>query len=401
MPDRLTPEPSRRDVLTAILAVIVLLLVTHGLGRFIFTPLLPYLVDDGQISAQQGAVIATWNYLGYLIGALLAVRWHRIEHIRLILPLALAVHVLTTLAQTQLDQAGPIAASRLLNGVANGAVFVQAPALLLEWLVVRQRAALSGLVYIGVGAGLLLSSTLVTATSDILVGASRWWPAALISLPLAWWGVHRMRQLELPDQPRPKDGAPVAKTPLLDRASAPLFLAYAGAGLGYILPMTFLPLLARLQLPAGAWLIDGSWLIVALATLPSTWLWNYLGGRLGDLPALRLNFIVQLLGVLAAVILPGAVGVVLCAILVGGTFIGTVLLTQRVGRAMHPHQGPRLSAALVALYGFAQMAGPWLAKKWLDAGGTLDSAFWIGVIALALGLIFALMVPRPERWQLL
>lgn len=399
MADRFTPDTSRRDVLTAIVAVIVLLLVTHGLGRFIFTPLLPYLVDDGQITAQQGAVIATWNYLGYLVGALLAVRWHRVEHIRLVLPLALAVHVLTTLAQTQLDQAGPIAASRWLNGVANGAVFVQAPALLLEWLVVRRRAAMSGLVYIGVGAGLLLSSTLVTATSDILVGASRWWPAALLSLPLAWWGVHRMLQLELPEQPRREDGSLIAKTPLLDRASIPLFLAYAGAGLGYILPMTFLPLLARLQLPPGDWLIDGAWLIVALATLPSTWLWNYLGGRMGDLPALRLNFMVQLLGVLAAVLLPGAVGVVICAALVGGTFIGTVLLTQRVGRAMHPHQGPRLSAALVALYGFAQMAGPWLAKKWLDLGGTLDSAFWIGVGALALGLLFAFLVPRPESWK--
>lgn len=393
--ERLTP----RDVFTAITAGVVILLVVHGLGRFVYTPLLPYLVDDGQIDPQQGAAIATWNYLGYLMGAILAIKWHRVDHIRWLLPLALVIHVLTMLLQTQIDDVNVISAMRWLNGVANGAAFVQAPALLLEWLVLRQRASLSGLVYLGVSLGLLLSSALVTITSDMLVGAARWWPAAVLSVPLAWWGVHRLLKLEVPTRPKHDDGSVMAQTALLDRASIPLFLSYAGAGLGYILPMTFLPLLARSQLPAGAWLIDGSWLIVAFATLLSIWLWNYLGGRFGDLPALRINYGMQLAGVLAAVLWPGSAGIVLCAVLVGGTFIGAVLLTQRIGRAMHPHQGPRLSAALVALYGLAQMAGPWLAKKWLDAGGTLDSAFWIGVAALAWGLVFATLVPKPAHWQ--
>ena len=141
-------------------------------------------------------------------------------------------------------------------------------------------------------------------------------------------------------------------TRLFDRASTPLFLAYAGAGLGYVLPMTFLPLLANVELQPGHWLQDGSWQ-----------------------------------------------GLILCAILVGVTFLGTVLLTQRIGRALHPHQGPRLSAAMVALYGFTQMAGPWLTKQWLDAGGTLASAFGIGVGMLAFGLEFLFFVPRPNEWH--
>ena len=46
--------------------------------------------------------------------------------------------------------------------------------------------------------------------------------------------------------------------------------------MGYILPMTFLPMVARLQVEPGDFLIGGSWLVVALATLPSPWLWNRL-----------------------------------------------------------------------------------------------------------------------------
>jgi hypothetical protein len=188
-------------------------------------------------------------------------------------------------------------------------------------------------------------------------------------------------------------------SPLLDRASIPLFLSYAGAGLGYILPMTFLPLLANLSLPDEHWMLDGTWLIVALATIPAPWIWNRLGATLGDLPALRINFAIQLVGVLAAILWQSPTGLVLCAALVGGTFLGTVLLTQRIGRALHPHQGPRLSAAMVALYGFTQMVGPWLTKQWLDGGGTLVSAFGIGVGALAFGLLFAFFVPKPEAWH--
>jgi len=391
--------PTPKQLFTVLLAGAFVLLVVHALGRFIYTPLLPYLIADGQFSAADGAAVATWNYLGYLMGAMVAIKWHRISHIRLMLPLFLAIHVVTTLIVTQTDNLTAISASRWLNGVANGVVFVQAPALILEWLVLRNRSSLSGLVYIGVGAGLLVSSGLVTGTADWLEGAQRWWPAALISIPLAWWGVVQLRKLEIPVRQHDDSGKKLVNTPLIDRASAPLFLAYAGAGLGYILPMTFLPLLAKMELPEGHALLDGTWVIVALFTIPAPWVWNKLGALMGDLPALRLNFLIQLAGVLAAVLWPGAVGLVICAALVGGTFLGTVLLTQRIGRALHPHQGPRLSAAMVALYGFTQMVGPWLTKQWLDGGGTLISAFGIGVGALVFGLALAFFVPRPELWH--
>ncbi|MFL1456846.1 YbfB/YjiJ family MFS transporter [Marinobacter sp. GN3S48] len=388
---------SPRELFSVLAAGAVVLLVVHGLGRFIYTPLLPYLVDDGQFGAVEGAAVATWNYLGYLMGAMVAIRWHRIDQIRTLLPVSLAVHVATTLIVTQTDHLTVISGARWLNGVANGIVFVQAPALILEWLVLRNRASMSGLVYIGVGLGLLLSSGVVTGSADWLEGAQRWWPAALLSIPLAWWGAARLIKLDVPVRQRADNNTrAVTTSPLFDRASIPLFLSYAGAGLGYILPMTFLPLLAKIELAAGHWLLNGTWLIVALTTIPGPWIWNKLGASIGDLPALKLNLLIQLIGVLAAVVLPAEIGLILCAALIGGTFLGAVLLTQRIGRALHPHQGPRLSAAMVALYGFTQMVGPWLTKQWLDGGGTLVSAFGIGVAALLFGLVFVFFVPRSE-----
>src|SRR5690625_3097072 len=104
-----------------------MLLVVHTLGRFIYTPLLPWLIDDGVLSLQEGADVATWNYLGYLTGALLAVRWSRVHHMQRILPVALVGNVLCTLLQTQTEQVQWLSLWRFLNGVTNGVVFVQAP----------------------------------------------------------------------------------------------------------------------------------------------------------------------------------------------------------------------------------------------------------------------------------
>lgn len=391
--------PEARQLLSVVLAGATILLVVHALGRFIYTPLLPYLVGDGQLTASEGASVATWNYLGYLIGALLAVRWYRPDQIRITLPVAMVVHVITTLLQTQVEPASWLSGMRLFNGIANGVVFVQAPALILEWLVRRNRTGASGLVYVGVGVGLLLSSFLVSAPAHLLSGPARWWPAALLSIPLALWATWRLVKLEVPARIQRDDGSFADKGPLLDRASIPLFLSYAGAGLGYILPMTFLPLLTKTQLPEGHWLVDGSWLLVAVVTIPAPIVWSFLGSRFGDLAALRLNYLIQFLGALAVVIWPGPLGIVLCALLVGSTFVGTVLLTQRIGRALHPHQGPRLSAAMVALYSVTQMAGPWLTRQWLDAGGTLVGAFTLGAVALGWGLLLAWFVPRAEDWH--
>ncbi len=383
-------EPSTRLVV----AGACMLLVVHTLGRFIYTPLLPWLIEDGVLSLQEGADVATWNYLGYLTGALLAVRWSRVHQMQRILPVALVGNVLCTLLQTQTEQVQWLSLWRFLNGVTNGVVFVQAPALILEWLVLQGRAGLSGLLYLGVGAGLLFSSLLVSGFAPWLAGAGRWWPAFVVSVPLAWWSLAQLRLVRFsPQETNPSSKSKEAGG-LFDAYSIPLFLSYAGAGLGYILPMTFLPaLVANLpHLPNS--LKNGSWLLVALATLPSPWWWNLAGVRWGDTVALRWNYAIQLAGVLLIILLPNTVGITLGSIMVGGTFLGTVLLSQRLARWFHPHQGPKLSAALIALYGGTQLVGPWLARLWIEYGGTLQSAFWIGVAALAWGLWWSFLTPK-------
>tara|TARA_R110000751_G_scaffold110721_7_gene208448 strand:+ start:243 stop:1418 length:1176 start_codon:yes stop_codon:yes gene_type:complete len=383
------PAPS-----TAVGAAACLLLVVHGLGRFIYTPLLPLLVGDGQLSMVQAADLASWNYVGYLLGALVAIRWHNPQQLRIAIPAALTLHCLTLLCLTQSNQFNSLLGLRLANGLSNGMIFVMVPSLLMEWLAARQRIALSGLAYLGVGGGLVISGLLANPPILDLHAAQRWWPAALLSLPLAIWGAWVLSSLELAPEHQHKKSA---RRALLDRHSRPLFLAYAGAGLGYILPMTFLPMIASLQLGNQHPMVSQSWLILACATLPSAWVWNRLGQRMGDRNALIANYAIQSASVFAALLLPSGIGLPLCALLMGSSFLGAVLLTQRLGRALQPDQGPRLSAALIALYGLTQLLAPWMARLWLDQGGQLPDTLWLGAGALIWSLIWMLKVREPAQ----
>lgn len=375
-----------------ILAAATALIVVHGFGRFVYTPLLPLLVDDGLISLPQAASLATWNYIGYLTGAMLALFLYQRGFGRQALLSMLIGNALITLLQVWATYYPLLAGLRLLNGIGNGVVFVLAPALVLEWLVTQSKAHHSGLMYLGVGVGILGSSLLVDSTGTWLQGANRWIPAAALALPLALWSAWYLARL-------PEHGPVIASSKddhsaLWDRASTPLFLAYAGAGLGYILPMTFLPAVAA------DWnikMVPSAWLLVALASLPSTWLWNHLGARIGDKPALLWNYAIQAISILALLVLEHKTGLFLCAVLMGGSFIGSVLLTQRLARTLHPHQGPRLSAALIALYGFTQLTGPWLAKLGIEGGATLSSTFIWGLAALIWAFVFMLWVPAHRQ----
>src|SRR5260221_4438861 len=56
------------------LAGLAALAMAMGIGRFAFTPLLPMMQQDAGLSLAQGGYLASANYVGYLVGALWAMR---------------------------------------------------------------------------------------------------------------------------------------------------------------------------------------------------------------------------------------------------------------------------------------------------------------------------------------
>ncbi|WP_394661499.1 YbfB/YjiJ family MFS transporter [uncultured Acinetobacter sp.] len=386
-----SPRPA--ETLLILFAGISSLIVAHGLGRFAFTPLLPYLIQDNVITLAQGANLATWNYIGYLVGALVAVSLHARNSTQSVLIWALLVNAGLTILQIITTDYTFFLLLRLCNGITNGLVFVLVPALILEWLAEHHKTQLSGLMFTGVSIGLILDSILIDWSSAWFSGQLRWIPIGLVALPLALFSVWQLKKITLSSHPT----VVIRSSRLLDRNSTPLFIGYAGAGLGYILPMTFLPTLAHELIRNQPFILTNIWLITALSCLILLPFWNKLGASTSDRFALICSYIVQILSLIAVLIFHNVIGVVICAILMGGSFMGTVVCSQRIARIFQPHQGPKLYAALISLYAGTQLIGPWLAKLWIDHGGTLLQSFYMGLAALIWGLLWTLRTPNPAN----
>lgn len=385
--------PSRLDTALNIIAVIVALMVVHCFGRFVFTPLMPYFIHDGIFNLAQATDLVSVNYFGYFVGAVLAIIFASPKYTKIFILSNIILSLITTISQCFTADFDLLLILRFLNGLANGTAFVLAPALVLEWLHQHHKSHLSGYMYFGVSLGLIVTSILVSLIAPHYLGITRWQPIALIASILGLWSFVRLYQLKvhLPEAQNRQD-----LPPLFNRTTTPLFFAYLGAGLGYILPMTFLPTLAE-QLQPQHDLNPYIWILVAMSCFISTPIWNSIGHRFGDYTALVLTYFLQMLGILALFVFHNILGVIFCAILIGGSFLGSVMCTQRYARTLQPLQGIKLSACLISIYSIAQLIAPILTKYWLMAGGSLYLSFALGFIAFVLSLFFMWRIPKSAR----
>src|SRR5258708_12660931 len=63
---------STRKAVLVCSAAMISLAIAMGVGRFAFTPMFPLMVRDGLLNNENGTLLAVSNYLGYLLGAMLA-----------------------------------------------------------------------------------------------------------------------------------------------------------------------------------------------------------------------------------------------------------------------------------------------------------------------------------------
>jgi hypothetical protein len=373
------------------------LAVAMGIGRFAFTPVLPLMLRAGQLDVAAGGWIAAANYAGYLVGALTAAR----------LPLRAGTLALVALAATALLTAGMALpgiawwiALRFAAGVASAWVFVATSLWCLGGLAQRDAAGQGGWVYAGVGCGIAFAGLYCIAASGFSPAAV-WLQlgalAALFSLPV----LAVLRRLDTANAPTP--AAAVAALPM-DRETRGLILCYGAMGFGYILPATFLPVLAR-SVVDDPRLFGLAWPVFGATAALSTVLAAVLARHATRLQVWAASQLLMAAGVLLPSLWLHGVTIALSALLVGGTFMVITLLGVQELRARAPAQAAHAVGRLTAAFALGQIAGPVasaLLLQWpaLGAHG-LDVALQLGAASLlASGLWLArrafFSTPDPE-----
>ena len=152
----------RKSLASGILALVVAM----GIGRFVYTPILPAMQATFGLSNGMSGALASSNYLGYLVGAILAaVPSARRQTI--LLRASLIVVVLTTCLMAFTTEFWVWMAVRFVAGVASAGVFVFASGAILGVLASMNKQKLSGWLYSGVGSGIAISGVLVLALNKV------------------------------------------------------------------------------------------------------------------------------------------------------------------------------------------------------------------------------------------
>src|ERR1700732_306541 len=133
-----------------------------GIGRFVYTPILPAMLGALGWSKSDAGLIASANFLGYLAGALLAGLALVAARPRAWLLAALAVSALSTAAMAAPSDLASFAALRFVGGIASAFVIVCASTLVLERPALSGRRSLAAIPFAGVGTGIMISAISVS-----------------------------------------------------------------------------------------------------------------------------------------------------------------------------------------------------------------------------------------------
>lgn len=368
---------------------LIALAAAIGIGRFIYTPILPPMADGLQLSKGEAGLIASANFLGYLAGALAAASPRLFGSARAWLLTALAVSAATTGAMAWPAAMPELLLLRFVGGIASAYVLVLASALVLERLNAAGHPGLSAVHFSGVGTGIAVSALLTWALAAVGEDwRTMWLGGGLLSLA----SLAAVAVLIPGAEPR---GAPVAPatTGTRDAGLRLLAAAYGLFGFGYIITATFIVVIVRSS-PQAAPIEPLFWLAFGLAAIPSVALWVAAGRRLGVMPTFAIVAIVEAVGVFASVASTGIAALFLGSALLGGTFMGLTALGLIAARDLAPTDARRWVGILTSAFGLGQIAGPVVAGYGYDLTGSFFLPSLLAVAALAVAAGLALAVGR-------
>ena len=358
-----------------------------GVGRFIYTPILPPMVDDLLLSKGQAGLIASANYLGYLAGALAAASPRLPGSARAWLLWSLAVSAVTTGAMGFTDRLVDFLVLRFVGGAASAFVLVLASVLVLERLASARRSDLSIVHFAGVGAGIVVSALVAWGAASHGGGWEGMWfggglvaLAAVIAVALLVPGADLGRAGE--ESVRKRSARPKIW---------PLVTAYGLFGFGYVITAIFFVAIVRASLGSGN-LETYIWLVVGLAAIPSVAAWTNLARRYGVTTIFAIACLVEALAVVASVLWISVPGLFVAAVLFGGTFMGITALGLVAARTLWVDESRRALAIMSAAFAFGQIIGPVVAGYGFDLTGSflLPSLAAAAALCLSAALAFKL-----------
>lgn len=381
-----------REKMKVLAGSVLGMIVTIGIARFAYTPMIPEMARDISLSESVAGYLAAANYAGYLAGAFLIARIQRMSLKVRLYRLALIGAVITTVAMGYTEQITLWYLLRFLSGLSSAAGVLLGAGLLMHWLLQRKQKAELGVFFSGLGSGIVLTALISELISSRLPWDTQWViygiAALVLSVPVWRW---------MPDNKESDSGlpAPVLSNNREGRFMLALQSAYFCAGVGYVVTATFLVAIAQAtpQLAESSSLI---WLLVGLSAAAGCALWDLYLRYVGEWSAMLQAYLLNTLSILMLLAQNELWLVMLSAVLYGASFIGIVSMTLALVGRRFPENPSRPMSKLTFSYGLAQMLAPAITGFLAEQQGNYQQGLVLTALVMVIG---TLLLPVAIRYQ--
>ena len=403
--------------------------VVMGFGRFLFTATLPDIMTQLSLSTVIAGWLASVNYSGYFIGALIAMFVPQRLTWRMLIAWT-AVSIITTMLLV-----GPNMSLnlwyliRLLSGIASGVAMILSSSLVIQRFSDERRSVLSALHYAGIGVGISASAVLtwwlltLGYHFDII-----WLVAGIISLPLLWllYAIRpqnsssskvctsstsqlKYSQQQAAESNHSNQRISVQQTYLNfkrslyeaaaghTKAIALLLASYVLAGFGYITSATFLPVMAAQRLTTQSYAGLLIWLVVGIFAMLSNPIWGALAKRIGETKTLMGLTLLQAFGMCLPIWSGGAIGLYGNAVILGLTFVGMVSMTLNMIKNINPAYSNLLIGLATLAYAVGQFIGPLVTVALAGKHDNFNAGLLVAASGLLVGLLLVFFFQRQTQ----
>ncbi|MGE3932714.1 MAG: YbfB/YjiJ family MFS transporter [Rhodospirillaceae bacterium] len=372
------------------------LLVGMGIGRFSYTPLIPALIERGALSADQAGYVGAFNLAGYLVGALIAPRLRARFGEAPTLRAWLLVSLACLAASIVPWGFAWLAFWRFLVGVAVAVMMIYALAVVTRAAPPARLGAATGIVFTGVGAGILLAGTLVPWLLETSLAAA--WAglavagAAGVAVALWGWGAAGGKD---PPAPAATPSPPAARLRLTVPVAA-LIAAQTLFSLGLIPHSIYwVDYIVR---GLGHPIAFGGlhWVLFGVGAVGGTYLWGRLADRIGFHAGLVLAFASLAAAVALPVVVTAGWALVVSSLVVGAQPGFSAIIAGRTHQVVGAARMARAWRLMALAAGVGQAAGGYAHVTLFSATGSYVALYFAGAACMAVGGLVGLLIVTPR-----
>ena len=150
------------NVAILILTGIAALTIAVGIGRFSYTPILPYMISELNLTTTEAGLIASSNYLGYLLGSLIPIFPQFPKNIRSIFIYSIFISIISLFAMGLTNTFEVFILIRFVHGIFSAFVLILGTSLIVSHVQKKGKIFLGTAHFSGVGLGMALSAIVVS-----------------------------------------------------------------------------------------------------------------------------------------------------------------------------------------------------------------------------------------------